>query len=207
MAFYHKDKSRSLRNTKGVRGGVAYRELSDNLLNDWQYAKWVFVAVNAVLALLSLLAIFVICRHFVLPDAQREAGREDTEIYYTLAFYDVDGVLATAPAVGTALIDPESGAVMGEITAISTEPATAGAVVWQEGWQTLPENAVPSTVELPYRIVSVTVCTTAAYREEQGYTKNGVRLATGATYTVSVSGTLTSGVCTALRKGESDHGQ
>ncbi|MBE6604646.1 MAG: hypothetical protein E7639_02945 [Ruminococcaceae bacterium] len=188
---------------KGVRGSVAYRELSDSVISDVQYNKWLFITVNVVLVLFALAVTGIICWHFAVPDTRRSAGYEDKEIYYTLEFYDMSGAMATAPAVGTSLIDPATGAVLGEITAVYAEPATVNAVVWQDGWQTLPENAVTSTLPLPAQIVSVTVRATVAYKEGQGYTKNGVRLAMGEAYTVLFSGTLASGVCTAMLKGES----
>lgn len=204
MAFQHREKlPSSPKARKGVRGSVAYREMSDSMMSDVQYSKWLLVTVNVVLALFTLAVVGIICWHFAVPATRRAAGYEDKEIYYTLEFYDISGAMATAPAVGTSLIDPATGAVLGEITAVYAEPATANAVVWQEGWQTLPENAVASTLPLPAQIVSVTVRATVAWHEGQGYTKNGVRLAMGESYTVCFSGTLASGVCTAMMKGDS----
>ncbi|MBQ2757149.1 MAG: hypothetical protein IJF31_01570 [Clostridia bacterium] len=204
MAFRHRERALPPQTgRKGVRGSVAYREMSDSIIAEAPYHKWLFITVNALLALFTLFVVGVICWHFAVPESRRVAGNEDKEIYYTLEFYDINGAMATAPAVGTSLIDPATGAVLGEITAVYAEPATTNAVIWQEGWHTLPENAVTSTLPLPAQIVSVTVRATVAYREGQGYTKNGMRLAMGESYTVLFSGTLANGVCTAMMKGDS----
>jgi hypothetical protein len=168
------------------------------------YTKGFFFAVNAALVLFALVVVGAICWHFAVPDARRVAGYEDREVQYTLTFYDINGAMASAPAVGTSLIDPVTGAVMGEITALYAEPATVTAQVWRDGWETMPENIPTSTVELSAKIVSITVCTKAAYREGEGYTKNGVRLAMGCSYTVCFAGTVADGVCTALIKGDAE---
>ena len=196
MAFRYRSEN------QGVRGSVDYRKMSDAYSNEGYYSKWVAVLVNLFVVLFAALIVFMVCWHFAVPEARRIAGSEDREIYYTLEFYDISGAMAASPAVGTSLLDPATGAVMGEIVSLYAAPATTSAVIYREEWQSVPQNAVPSTVELPVQIVTVTVRTTAAYSEGFGYTKNGVRLAMGATYTVSFSGTLASGVCTALTKGE-----
>ena len=200
MAFHYR--SSHLEN-QGVRGSVNYRKMSESYSNEGYYSKWIAVLVNAVLVLLAALIVLTVCRYFAVPEASRMAADEDREIYYTLEFYDISGAMAASPAVGTSMIDPATGAIMGEIVSLYAAPATTSAVIYREEWQSVPQNAVPSTVELPVQLVTVTVRTTAAYRDGLGYTKNGVRLAMGATYTVSFSGTLASGVCTALTKGES----
>lgn len=205
MAFRRREKKHfSQKENQGVRGSVAYREMSDSYMNDAHYTRGFFFIVNAVLVLFALAVLGVICWHFAVPDASRAAGYEDREIQYTLTFYDINGAMASSPAVGTSLIDPATGAVLGEITALYAEPATVTAQVFRDEWQTMPENLPASTVELSAKIVTVTVCTKAAYREGQGYTKNGVRLAMGCSYTVSFAGTVASGICTALIKGDAE---
>lgn len=182
------------KNGLGVRGSVAYRQLSDRNANYKNYPRWFFVTVNAILILLALAVLVSLVFFFALPRFL-PTGAARCELTCTLEFYDVNGAIASAPTLGTSLIDPKTGELIGEIVATEVRDQTLNAVIWQEGWETPPPDAVASELTMPAKIVSVTVRLTAEYRTDQGYIRDGVRIAVGESYMVSLAGIMANGTC------------
>ncbi len=187
---------------QGVRGGVAYRKLSDSYANDKNYPRWFFIGVNALLILLALALLALLLYAFTPLGDLFAIGEKRTEIVYTLELYDVDGALSSAPAIGTSLIDPQTGDVLGEITAMSTSILEVSAVVWQEEWEQLPQDATETTVTLPLKLVTVTVTATARYGADHCYRVAEHEIRVGDAYTVSLAGTVSAATCTNIAQKE-----
>ncbi|MBQ9803058.1 MAG: hypothetical protein IJW51_08335 [Clostridia bacterium] len=185
------------KNGLGVRGSVAYRQLSDRNANYKNYPRWFFITVNVILILLALAVVTTLVLTFALPRFLPTAA-ERRELTCTLEFYDISGAIGNAPTVGTSLIDPATGEPIGDIVATEVRAHTLSAVLWQEDWEQLPADAVASELTMPVSIVSVTVRLTAEYRAGQGYTRDGVRIAVGERYAVSLAGIVASGTCVLL---------
>ncbi len=188
------------KNAQGVRGSVAYRKLSDSYANEKNCPRTLLILVNATLVLLALSLLFLLLVFFTPIGDMLSLGFEKTEILYTLELYDVDGSLSSAPVVGTSLIAPQTGEVLGEITAVSTRPCEISGILWQEEWVSLPKDAQPEDLVLPVRVVTVTVKACARYREDRGYLIGDFALPLGGVCCVSLGGTVSSATCLTIER-------
>ncbi len=180
---------------KGVRGGVAYRNLSDSYQNDKNYPRGLYIGVNAVLSLFALAILLGLLAVFTpLGDLWKGLG-EEADIVYTLEFYDINGDLSAAPAEGTTLVDPQTGNALGEIVAITSRPYVLPSSFLRTEGQG-EGNSVLTTA----KIVSVTVALSARYEAGVGYTVHGMRIAKGLPYTVSFAGSVATGTCVSIEK-------
>ncbi|MBR2011370.1 MAG: hypothetical protein IKA06_06470 [Clostridia bacterium] len=202
MAYNHDQKSAFSReklpkNGQGVRGGVAYRKLSDSYASDKNYSRGLYIGVNAVLAMFVAAVLLLLLLVFTPLGDTWHVLREEADIIYTLEFYDVNGDLCAAPAQGTLLIDPKTGNVMGEIVEITARPYTLPSVLWRDGEV---QTAGFDSEHASAKIVSITVALCAEYEQSVGYSVNGVRIAKGCSYTVSFAGSLATGTCVSIEK-------
>ena len=188
------------KNAQGVRGSVAYRKLSDSYASEKNCPRALLIFVNTTLILLSLSLLSLLLLFFTPLGDMLAFGFEKVTVSYTLELYDVDGTLSSAPVVGTSLIDPATGEVLGEITAVSTRPCELSGVLWQEEWESLPSDAEAGEITLPVRVVSVTVKARARYREDRGYLVGDLALREGGVCTVSLGGTVSSATCIAVER-------
>lgn len=186
------------KNGQGVRGGVAYRKLSDSYANDKNYPHWFFVGINVLLILLALSLLAFLLYLFTPLGDFLELDGERVEICYTLEFYDVTGALATAPLQGAAVTLPETEAVLGEVRAVSVRQAEIPVIEWQPEWETLPQDAPTTTLTHPARLVTVTVAATATRGKDGSYRIGETVLAEGSSYRVSLGGTVAAAACTGL---------
>lgn len=183
----------------GVRGGVEYRQMSEQYVSQRNYPTALFVAVNTVLVLLSLAIVFAVVVAFTPLADFFSFGSKPAEVTFTLEFYDPSGALSSPAVVGTSLLDAENGTVLGEITAVSAKPLEKSAVLWQEEWESLPSGATPEVLSYPVHIVRVTVRVTAEHRAGEGYRlPNGAALRVGEKYAVSLGASLAVGECVTL---------
>lgn len=202
MAYNHDHKSdlsrQSLpKNGQGVRGGVAYRKLSDSYVNDKNYPRSIYIAVNVALVIFAVTVLLGLLLIFTPLGNTWEIGRGEADILYTLEFYDVNGDLSAAPAEGALLLDPQTGNVMGEIVKITSRPYTLPPTLWRDQEEgTGAFDSVPSSA----KTVSVTVALCAQYRRGLGYSVYGTRIAKGCSYTVSFAGSIATGTCVSIEK-------
>ena len=176
----------------------SYRHQPEGQSEKKQYPTWLFVAVNAVIALLLIATLTFLLLLFSDRQWLLEGMGEDVEIEYVLEFYDINGVIEALPLDGAELTDAENGKLLGRITAVSSRPYTVNAVQWQEEWEALPEGIAPQPQPEVGRIVSVTVKTAAQYRPSMGYFVKGVRVAGGDRYNVCFAGAVAQGLCVRL---------
>ena len=183
----------------GVRGSVEYRRVSEQYVGQRNYPAALFALVNITLVLLAILLLFAAILAFTpLGKVLVPRGRAE-EISLTLEFYDTSGALSAPALVGTALFDAARGEVIGEIVSISARPLSKDVILWQDAWESIPEDAGATPLTYPVQIVTVTVRATAQYREAEGYyTPWGDRLFVGGGYTVTLGGSLVTGRLTAL---------
>ncbi len=190
------------KNGQGVRGGVAYRKLSDSYANDKNYPHWFFIGINVLMVFLALcLLALLLCLFTPLGDFLELDG-ERVQISYTLEFYDVTGALAAAPLQGAAVILPEADGVLGEVTAVCVRQAEIPVVEWQPEWEALPQDAPTTTLTQPARLVTVTVEATATRGKDGSYRIGEAELAAGASYRVLLGGTVAIAACTGIALGE-----
>ncbi|MBR2312721.1 MAG: hypothetical protein IKA46_05485 [Clostridia bacterium] len=200
MAHYHDQKpsfarQRPSKSGQGVRGNVAYRNLSDSYAGDKNYSRGLYIGVNAALAIFALAVLLLLLLIFTPLGDRWQALQDEAEILYTLEFYDVNGDLGAAPAQGTLLIDPKTGNTMGEIVAITSRPYTLPSSFLRGG-----ETQAGESEHASAKIVSVTVAICAEYEEGIGYSVSGTRIAKGGSYTVSFAGSLATGTCVSIEK-------
>ena len=200
MAYHHDQKSTFSRqglpkNGQGIRGSVAYRNLSESYASDKNYSRALYIGVNAALAVFALAVLLLLLLVFTPLGDTWHALHEEAEILYTIEFYDVNGDLSAAPAQGTLLIDPKTGNTMGEIVAITSRPYTLPSSFLRDG-----EAQVGGSEHASAKIVSLTVALCAEYEEGVGYSVNGMRIAKGGSYTVSFAGSLATGTCVSIEK-------
>lgn len=188
------------KNAQGVRGSVAYRKLSDTHASEKNCPRALLVLVNTTLILLALSLLSLLLVFFTPVGDALSLGFERVEVSYTLELYDVDGTLSSAPLVGTSLIDPETGEVLGEIVAVSTRPCELSGVLWQEEWGSLPKDGEVEKITLPVRVVTVTVRASARYREDRGYFVGDFAFNEGGICSVSLGGTVSSATCLAVER-------
>ena len=202
MAYNHDQKPTFSRqglpkSGQGVRGGVAYRKLSDSYASDKNYSRGLYIGVNAVLAIFAAVVLLLLLLIFTPLGDTWHALRDEADILYTLEFYDVNGDLCAAPAQGTLLIDPKTGNTMGEIVGVTARPYTLSSALWRDGET---ETGGIDSGHASAKIVSVTVALCAEYEEGIGYSVNGMRIAKGCSYTVSFAGSLATGTCVSIEK-------
>ena len=176
---------------QGVRGGVAYRELSDSYAGDKNYPRLLYVSVNTVLAVFATAIVLGLLLIFTpLGELWRGTGSE-VELLYTLEFYDVNGDLTLESAAGTEVLDPATGKSLGRIVRVEKKP-----YVLPDSFLRSQESTDSSAV-----IISVTVMLVANYEEDLGYTANGMRIAKGESYTVAFGDSMATGMCVSIEKG------
>ena len=190
------------KNGQGVRGGVAYRKLSDSCANDKNYPRWFFIGINVLLILLACCLLALLLYLFTPLGDFFELDGERVEICYTLELYDVTGALATAPLQGAAVTLPETEAVLGEITAVCVRQAEIPVIEWQPEWEELPQDAPTTTLTYPARSVTVTVAATAKRGKDGSYRIGETRLTEGSSYRVLLGGTVAAAACTGIALGE-----
>lgn len=178
------------KNGQGVRGGVAYRRLSDSYANDKNYPRWLYAGVNGTLFLLALLLLLALLWIFTPIRDLLHFAEEKRTLSYTLEVYDATGDIAASSAVGTSLIDPETGETLGEITAAVARPTALSAALWRTGCDEA-DNVAPT----PAKIVTLTVSLEAYYSEANGYSAGDIAIAEGRFYTVLFAGSVSEGVC------------
>ena len=186
--------TRSTRAGAGVRGGVEYREISEQYVSDKQYPPALFVLVNSVLVLLTLAILAALL--FSLTPLSRvlplDASR--CEVVYTLELYDYSGVLSSGDLVGKTLCDVTEEEPLGDILSATTRTEIRDTVSWQEGWEKVPSGVTPEESAYPVKVLTLTVRLTARHREGEGYfTADGRRLAVGERLSFRVEDTLAAG--------------
>ncbi len=192
--FHHAN----LKNGQGVRGGVAYRALSESKAGDREYPRSLYVAVNAVLALFALAILAGLLLVFTpLGEMWNRDKGQAQEILYTIEFYDVNGDLGAAPVEGTHLFDAVTGRDLGEAIGITVSPYVLPPEMLREQ---ADNEAADSATTGNAQIVSMTVSVNAHYEDGIGYTVYGIRIAKGLSYTVSFSGSVASGNCVSVEK-------
>lgn len=190
------------KNGQGVRGGVAYRKLSDSYANDKNYPHWFFIGINALLIVFALCLLAFLLYLFTPLGDFFELDGEHVEISYTLEFYDVTGALATAPLQGAAVTLPEAEMTLGEVAAVSVRQAEIPVVEWQPEWEKLPQDAPTTTLTQPARLVTVTVKATATRGKDGSYRIGETTLVAGTSYRVLLGGTVAVAACTGITLGE-----
>lgn len=142
-----------------------------------KYPRALFVLVNLMLVLLACVAI-LFSLYFSDLFVFYGYGGEACEITYSLELYDASGVLYTTALEGASVIDAESGTVIGAVQSVSLRAASV----------LLPDFATgeANVTDTSAQIVTVTVLSTAKYRQGNGYYVDGVRLAMNADYYVTV---------------------
>ena len=182
------------KNGQGVRGGVAYRELSDSYASDKNYPRSLYIGVNVVLSLFAITVLLGLLLVFTPLGQLWQGVGAEADILYTLEFYDVNGDLSAAPAEGTTLIDPQTGKALGEIVQVTSRPYVMPSFALREG------TGEDSSLSTTAKIVSVTVSLCAHYEKGVGYTVHDMRIAKGLSYTVSFGGSVATGTCVSIEK-------
>ncbi len=183
----------------GVRGSVEYRRVSEQYAGQKSYPAALFAVVNVLLILLAAFIVLASAWVFTPLGEVWGVGRKERTVTMQLSFYDTSGALSAPALIGSSLFDATSNEVMGEIVDISARQFEKEVVVWQQGWDSLPQDAVTESIAYPVQIVTVTVRLTAEHRAGDGYyTAWGERLCVGGSYAVSFGGSLATGSCVAL---------
>jgi len=183
----------------GVRGSVEYRKVSEQYVGQRSYPPALFAVVNVLLVLFAAFVVLASAWAFTPLGEALSLGKEEHALSLQLVFYDTSGALSAPALAGTAVFDAASNEVMGEIAEISARQLEKEVVLWQEEWDSLPQNAPTESISYPVQLVTVTVHLVAEYRAADGYyTSWGERLYVGGSYAVSLGGSLATGSCVAL---------
>ena len=137
-----------------------------------------------------LLAVAVFFAYFLhalyAPSVQEQAG-EGKMLLYVLEFSDKDGEFISRSAAGKAVTDAVTGTHLGTVVRVEKGDAAASRPIIEGMSDTAPKT------------VLVTVSLSATYFEGEGYRAGDIRIAMGSTYTVSITGSVATGICLKLK--------
>ncbi len=154
-----------------------------------KYPRWLFVALNLILVLLAGIAILF---SLYLSDLFTPSAffGEKRELQYTLEIYDADAVIDVTALEGAEVIDAQSGTVIGNVLAVSSRSLDV----------LLPDfkNGETTSTEVQRTVLTLTVSTTARYKQGDGYYVDDIRLAMNQNYLVSVGDYTGKGSCVTL---------
>lgn len=152
--------------------------------------------VDVALIVVMLCLVLVAVEYFTSFSLTGIGGTTRT-IEYTLEFESVDGEMAKNVAVRDAVLSASGHKSLGQVSAVSEQPAvayvydpTAGALAARE----LPADAQGHA---PVKL-RVTVRAEASYHEGDGFSINGVRISIGDIVGVSMDGFSGSGKCVSI---------
>ncbi len=120
---------------------------------------------------------------------------EPVRLSYTLTLYDVDASFADQIAVGDALYDVDTKAMLGTVQQTpTTEPHKVLALITaSDGKVSAVMQAVPERVDITVRVTAE-----ASYLESVGYTIEGKNIRIGKTYSIRFPGYIGNAECVAL---------
>lgn len=162
--------------------------------------RWLFLLVDAVLILAIVGAVFFIVS---LLTPFSFSGKEKAElrmVSYTVELAGVSSATLNAMHVGDAVVDAETGASIGTVTAVDVRPYETFGQLCEEddvlGSYVVTRITYPDTMAT----VTVTIETSASYVANRGYSANGCRIAVGKTFALCFPEYTGTGVCVSLLK-------
>ncbi len=179
--------------TAGVSSGYAERKQAGK-------HRWLFLLVDVVLILAIVGAVFFIVSLLTPFSFSKKEKAELRAVSYTVELAGVSSATLNALNVGDTVIDAETGALIGTVTAVDVRPYETFGQLYEK--DTVVGSNVVTRITYPDTMatVTVTIVTNASYVANRGYSADNCRIAVGKTFTLCFPEYTGTGVCVSLVK-------
>ncbi|MBQ8356371.1 MAG: DUF4330 family protein [Clostridia bacterium] len=160
--------------------------------------RWLFLVVD-ILLLAAIVAAVLFLVSLLTPFSLFDSDREEVRrVTYTVELAGVERDSLGALKVGDAVVDSETGATIGVVTAVNSRAYEVYTDVPVEDEDLNSYVVTKATYPEEFNTVTVTLSVDADYEAGVGYTVDDCRIAVGRTYELNFPGYAGSGVCVAF---------
>lgn len=167
-----------------------------------RHRRWLFLVVDIVL-LLGIVAAIIFMVSLLTPFSLFDKdGKEARHVTYTVELAGVYRDSVSALRVGDVVIDKETGAVIGTVTAVNARAYAVYTDIPSETKDPVLDSYVVTKIQYPeeFNTVEITIAVEADYEAGVGYAVDDCRIAVGRSYELNFPGYAGKGICIKLNE-------